>query len=88
MPDLSKIYLFRMTHIDKILDWKAINAKYWKDEKDLDLKRRKEAEFLVSGDIVPAAILRYLVYNQAAGEKMLTFGVNEKSVHVNPDFYF
>lgn len=44
-------------NIDDLLDKDAINAKYWKDENDLDLKRRKEAEFLVLGDIVKSAIL-------------------------------
>ena len=34
-------------NIDTILDKNAINANYWKDEKDLDIKRRKEAEFFV-----------------------------------------
>lgn len=32
-------------NIDTILDKNAIKAKYWKDENDLDRKRRKEAEF-------------------------------------------
>ena len=44
-------------NIDTILDKNAINAKYWKDENDLDKKRRKEAEFLVLGDISLHAIL-------------------------------
>lgn len=32
-------------NIEAILDKNAIGSKYWKDESDLDLKRRKEAEF-------------------------------------------
>lgn len=31
--------------IDSIIDWNAVNAKYWRSDTDLDLKRRKEAEF-------------------------------------------
>jgi hypothetical protein len=75
-------------NIDNILDWEAINAKYWNIENDLDLKRRKEAEFLVSGDITTDAILGYLVYNQAAKERMLIFGVAEKNVYIKSEFYF
>ena len=75
-------------NIDEILDWDAINAKYWKNENDLDLKRRKEAEFLVLGDIDVSAILGYIVYNQTAKEKMLTFGLEKRNVFVKSDFYF
>ncbi len=75
-------------NIDKILDKTAINAKYWKAENDLDLKRRKEAEFLVLGDIKPSAILRYIVYNQDAKKRMLIFGVEEAKVSTNQDYYF
>jgi hypothetical protein len=46
--------------IETILDMDAIKAKYWKDENDLDRKRRKEAEFLVLGDIAKEALLGLL----------------------------
>ena len=59
-----------------------------KNENDLDLKRRKEAEFLVLGDIELSAILDYFVYNEAVKEKMLTFGINETKVHIKPQYYF
>ena len=75
-------------NIDQIIDKSAINAKYWKDENDLDVKRRKEAEFLVLGDIAVSAILGFLVYNENAKIKLLDFGVDERSVHIRTDFYF
>lgn len=79
------------TEIDNyetLVDVNAINARYWKDESDLDLKRRKEAEFLVKGDIAPSALLGYLVYNQEAKNELLTFGVQEANIWVRPNFYF
>ncbi len=75
-------------NIDKILDKKAIDAKYWKDESDLDLKRRKEAEFLVLGDISVAAVLGFVVYNEAAQKKMIQLGVKEERIHINSNYYF
>lgn len=74
--------------IDVILDKDAINAKYWKDETDLDRKRRKEAEFLVLGDIAIDAILGFLVYNQNAKDKVITFGADTAKVHIKSNFYF
>lgn len=75
-------------NIDAVLDKKAIGAKYWRDDNDLDLKRRKEAEFLVLGDIALNAVLGYLVYNQNAKDRLLNFGIDNKNVHVKSNFYF
>lgn len=58
-------------NIDAVLYIKSIQAKYWKDESDLDLKRRKEAEFLVLGDIPNTAVLGYLVYNETAKQSFV-----------------
>lgn len=75
-------------NIDTLLDVNAIHTKYWKDENDLDLKRRKEAEFLVLGDIPAKAVLGYLVYNEKAKQKLLNFGVNEAVIRIRPQSYF
>ena len=74
--------------IDNIIDFKAVRSKYWKDDKDLDLKRRKEAEFLIADDIPISAILGYVVYNQVAKQSLLKLGVKDGNVHLNPEFYF
>lgn len=75
-------------NIDTILDKNAINAKYWKDENDLDKKRRKEAEFWVLGDISLHAILGYITYNENAKNKIITFGADAINVLIKPEFYF
>lgn len=77
-----------INHLDNIIDWKAIRAKYWRDDNDLDLKRRKEAEFLVSGDISINAILGFFVYNQNSKDKIINCGVDAANVHIKSDFYF
>ncbi len=83
--------LYDQTHsadIAHIIDMNAINAKYWKDEKDLDLKRRKEAEFLVENDIPVSAILGYAVYNQASKDNLIKLGTEENKIIVKQDYYF
>lgn len=74
--------------IETILDWEALKAKYWKDENDLDRKRRKEAEFLVESDIDIAGVLGYVVYNQNAKDYLEAQGVNEMKIKINPNYYF
>ena len=77
-----------MVNLDNIIDWSAVEAKYWKDERDLDLKRRKEAEFLVDGDIAYSGILGYFVYNQDAKDQIISYGVSKVQVHIKPTYYF
>ena len=78
----------RISEINDIIDKKAINAKYWTDEKDLDLKRRKEAEFLIEKDVPITGILGFAVYSEAANSKMTDYGVDEDKVIIKKKFYF
>lgn len=71
-----------------IIDKKAIESKYWKDETDLDLKRRKEAEFLIAQDIPISAVLGYAVYDETAKQKLIDFGINENKIAIKPNYYF
>ncbi len=77
-----------INNIETIVDWNAIKAKYWKDDNDLDLKRRKEAEFLVLGDISINTIVGYVVYNENARNKLMNYGIDSDKIHVNSDYYF
>lgn len=77
-----------INNIDNIIDKSALMAKSWKDENDLDLKRRKEAEFLILGDIAIEGLLGFLVYNQNALNRMIEFGVDTEKVHIKSAFYF
>lgn len=84
----SQYTISDIDNLDKIIDWNAVNAKYWHDDNDLDLKRRKEAEFLILGDIPFNGILGFLVYNQNAKNRMISFGADDSNVHIKPEFYF
>jgi hypothetical protein len=84
----SQYNISNIENIENLLDRKAIKAKYWKDENDLDLKRRKEAEFLVMGDVESVSILGYIVYSQEAKDRLITFGVNSGKIYVKPEYYF
>ncbi len=75
-------------NIDAILDTKAINARDWIDDNDLDLKRRKQAEFLVFGDIAMDAVLGFGVLNESAKNSIIAFGADSAKVHIRPNFYF
>ena len=75
-----------LDNIENIVDFKAVNIKNWKDENDLDLKRRKEAEFLVANDIPASAIKGFVVYNEDA--KAAIALLTQKPVVVRQEYYF
>jgi hypothetical protein len=59
---------------------------YWHD--DLDLKRRKEAEFLVADDIPLTALLGYVVYNDTTKTELINWGIPAETIVVRPNYYF
>lgn len=75
-------------NIHNIIDWNAVNERYWRKENDLDLKRRKESEFLVLGDIASEGILGFLVFNLNAQTRLIGFGADAADVLIKSDYYF
>jgi len=51
-----------VNNIETIVDFKAVKAQYWKSETDLDLTFKKEAEFLVFGDVPSEAVIGFVAY--------------------------
>ena len=77
-----------LNNLDNIIDQQAVNTLDWTSETDLDLKRRKQAEFLVYGDIALGGILGFLVYNENARNRIIGYGAKAANVHVKPIHYF
>ncbi len=78
----------QITKIETLIDWNAVKAKYWKDDNDLDLKRRKQAEFLILGDISIGAVLGYIVFNQNSKQRLINMSISNDKIQIKPDCYF
>lgn len=78
----------QINQVAQLVDFKAVAVKNWKSIEDTDLKRRKEAEFLLKGDLPPEFIAGFVVYDESAKEKLLQWGVKENQVAIKKDFYF
>lgn len=86
---LSSFYSSQdISSLENIIDWKAVKSIYWKNDIDLDLKRRKEAEFLVASDIPVSAIVGFAVYSDNSKKKLLEFGISETVIKIKREFYF
>ena len=65
-----------------------IYAKYWHDDYDRDLQRRKSAELLLKQELGPQYIKGYVVYNDWAYQKLKSFGIEETKIIIRAQYYF
>ena len=75
-------------NLNKIIDWKAVKTSYWGGEDNLDIKRKKQAEFLVREDIPPNCIIGYGCYNENSKNKLVSFGINKELIKIIPKAYY
>lgn len=78
----------QLNRLIDILDWSAIKNPYWGGQENLNTKRKKQAEFLVDGDIAPDLILGFGCYDISAKMKLIDVGVVEEKIKVIPYAYF
>lgn len=74
--------------LNEIIDWNSIKAQYWAGNENLDIKRKKQAEFLVSDDLNQNLIIGFGCYNEIAKNRLLEMGVEESKIKVIPIGYF
>ncbi len=77
-----------LPRIDEIVKYEDVYSSQWNLDSDLDLKRRKEAELLVKNDLAPQYVKGFVVYNNAAKQRLLDIGVALERIAVVPGFYF
>ncbi len=89
VDSFSSFYLPKdIFKIEEKLDFIAIKDNFWKDDNDLDKKRRKEAEFLVANNIPQSAIQVFAVVNQSAKDKLIQLGIPNEKITIRSEFYF
>ena len=74
--------------INSIVDWKSVKASYWAGDENLNTKRKKQAEFLVSDDLNSNSLIGFGCYNQISKQKLLDMGIEENKIKVIPKGYF
>jgi len=81
--DASKI-----NELVEIIDWEAVKSLYWGGNENLNIKRKKQAEFLVLGDLPPDFVIGFGCYNENAKSRLISFGIDEGKIKVIPNAYF
>lgn len=77
-----------LSRIDEIINFSDIYSQCWINEYDHDIKRRKEAELLIRQELGPQYIRGFVVYDEAAKERLIGFGINPKEIVIKKNFYF
>lgn len=82
--DASKI-----DKIEQIIDWESVNATQWSGNNiPLDLKRKKQAEFLIKEDILPELIAGFICYDETAKVYLMSLGIDQNRIKVSPKAYY
>lgn len=89
LNSLSKSYPGSLLNkIDDYVHCADVYARYWTDDKDTDLKRRKDAELLLEDDLPANYIAGFVVYNATAFSKLKALGIPEAKIAIRPEYYF
>jgi len=89
LDNLTKFYdKSSINNLKDILDWKAISADYWSGSENLDTKRKKQAEFLIKGDLPTSVIKKLICYNNYAFNKLKTISIEDIQIIQDSNYYF
>lgn len=78
----------KIRELPNIVDWNAVKTAYWGGQVNLDVKRKKQAEFLVSGDLSSEFLIGFGCYNGTTRAKLLEMGVEEGNIKIIPNAYY
>ena len=78
----------KITDLPILIDWDSIKAPYWGGQENLNVKRKKQAEFLIADDISPDSIIGLGCYNEEARRNLINMGISENILKVIPNAYY
>ena len=78
----------KINELVDIVDWEAVKSIYWGGNENLDIKRKKQAEFLVAIDVSPDLMIGLGCYDEKAKNKLVSFGISEDKIKVIPQAYY
>ncbi|MGO3720019.1 MAG: type II toxin-antitoxin system toxin DNA ADP-ribosyl transferase DarT [Mesonia hippocampi] len=78
----------KINELPNIIDWDSIKAPFWGGQENLNIKRKKQAELLVSDDLPSQFIAGFCCYNDDAKESLVNIGIDETKIKVIPRAYY
>lgn len=78
----------KISELPEIIDWDSVKAAYWGGHDNLNLKRKKQAEFLIQDNLSSDLIIGLGCFNEDAARKLALMGFDENKIKVIPNAYF
>ncbi len=78
----------RIKELPYLIDWDAVRASFWGGHENLNIKRKKQAEFLVSDDLPSKYLIGFVCYNEAAKNKLVNWGIDENKIKIIRKAYY
>lgn len=78
----------KIEELPTLIDWTAVKTAYWGGQENLNIKRKKQAEFLVENDIPVKYIVGFGCYNEVAEKRLITMGIKKEIIKIIPNAYF
>jgi hypothetical protein len=78
----------KINELPNIIDWDSIKAPFWGGQENLNIKRKKQAEFLVSDDLPASFIIGFCCSNEETKVKLIGMGIEEDKIKVIPNAYY
>jgi len=76
----------KVEELPVIIDENAIKAKFWND--NLDIKRKKQAEFFVANDISANLLAGFVCYDEIAKQRLIDMNIDAEKIKVYPQAYY
>lgn len=78
----------KIQDLPTIIDWNAVKVSYWGGQENLNIKRKKQAEFLASNDLPSKLIVGFGCYNEIAKQRLISMGVEAEKIRIIPNAYY
>lgn len=78
----------KINELPNIIDWNSIRAPFWGGQENLNIKRKKQAEFLVSDDLPGNFIIGFCCSNEETKVKLIGMSIQEDKIKVIPNAYY
>lgn len=78
----------KINDLPNIIEWNSVRAPYWGGQENLNVKRKKQAEFLVLGDLNIDFVVGFGCYNEHAKQKLTAMGIEESKIKIIPNAYY
>lgn len=78
----------KIADISGIIDWVAIKSHYWGGEDNNLMRTKKQAEFLIAGDIPVSLLTGIVCYNEAAKRGLIETGIDSEKIKIDTQAYY